>query len=147
MMLILALGAAWQVLASSPLVAESQIQGAWRTESYVLKDGSQYDLDGLIVFTEKDWTVLFFVLDEDNQLRRGSGEAGTYALQGEHLTFTHLYNISAGDQLGSLAASPLRMVIHRGEPPTEPCRVEFDGDRMTIFFPSGNKIDFRRSSG
>jgi hypothetical protein len=134
-------------LYSVPVAAlDPRVAGAWRTERYILRDGSQHPLDGLIFFTEKDWTVLFFVLDGEKEPQRGSGEGGTYTLDGEHLTFTHVYHLSAGKQLGSLAASPLRMEIDHLDPSTEPCRVEIEGERMVIFFPSGNKIDFRRSS-
>ena len=130
------------------LPASGQITGAWNPESYVLKDGTEYTVSGLIFFTETDWTVLFFVQDEDGNVRRGSGEGGTYTLDGDLLTFTHFYNLSAGDALGSLAASPLRMSVREAaEAATEPCEVEVGEAKMTIRFPSGNRMVFARSSG
>ncbi len=130
------------------LPASAQITGAWNPESYVLNDGTEYKVSGLIFFTESDWTVLFFVEDEEGNVRRGSGEGGTYTLDGDLLTFTHFYNLSAGDALGSLAASPLRMSVREAaEAATEPCEVEVSETSLTIRFPSGNRMVFARSSG
>ncbi len=144
------------VLVLIPLVAafsppamgeESSILGAWKAEKYDLKDGSSHALDGLIFFTDSDWATLFFTLDADKKPRRGSGEAGTYVLDGDRLTFSHVYHLSVGKELGSLPAAPLRMEIKHADPTTEPCRIEIKGDEMVIFFPSGNQIRFSRSSG
>jgi hypothetical protein len=129
------------------LPASAQITGAWNPESYVLKDGSEYTVSGFIFFTESDWTVLFFVEDEEGEVRRGSAEGGTYTLDGDRLTFTHFYNLSAGDALGSLAASPLRMSVREAaEAATEPCEIEVSETSLTIRFPSGNRMMFARSS-
>ena len=133
-------------LPASP--ASGPIVGAWHPESYVLKDGTEYAVSGLIFFTESDWTVLFFVQDEDGNVRRGSGEGGTYTLEGDRLTFTHFYHLSAGDAVGSLAESPLRMSVRdAAEAAAEPCRVDVREQSMTIEFPSGNRMEFQRSSG
>ena len=143
------------VLVLIPLVASSSslaigeevsILGAWKAESYDLKTGTSHSLDGLIFFTENDWATLFFTLDADKKPRRGSGEAGTYVLEGEHLTFSHQYHMSAGEELGSLPAAPLSMEIKHADPTIEPCRFEIKGDEMVIFFPSDNQIRFNRSS-
>ena len=128
--------------------ASGQIAGAWSPENYVLKDGTEYDVSGLIFFTASDWTVLFFVEDEDGNVRRGSGEGGTYTLEGDKLTFTHFYHLSAGDAVGSLAESPLRMSVREAaEAAVEPCEVDLSATSLTIRFPSGNRIEFTRSSG
>jgi hypothetical protein len=123
------------------------LRGAWRPESYVMKDGSRSSVDGLIFFTEKDWAVLFFVT-ENGEPRRGAAEGGTYTLQGGDLVFTHLYHFSSGKAVGALPESPLRMEIKDAAAgTTEPCRVEIEADRLTIrFLPSGNSMIFRRSS-
>ena len=127
--------------------ASAQITGAWNPESYTLKDGSEYSVSGFIFFTKTDWTVLFFVEDEEGNVRRGSAEGGTYTIDGDRLTFTHFYNLSAGDALGSLAASPLRMSVREAaEAATEPCDVEVSETSLTISFPSGNRMVFARSS-
>lgn len=134
---------AW--LLSVPSVAAAQdIEGAWRPELYVMKDGTELTVDGRIFFTEADWTVLFFVT-ENGEPRRGSAEGGTYRLEGENLEFTHHYHLSAGEAVASLPEAPLRMSIARGEDAAEePCRIELAGDRLTIFFPSGNRMRFQR---
>ncbi len=128
--------------------ASGQIIGAWSPESYVLKDGTELEVSGLIFFTEKDWTVLFFVKDEQGHVRRGSGEGGTYELEGDRLKFTHFYHLSAGERIGPLPPSPLRMSVRdAAEAATEPCVVDFGKTSMTIHFPSGNRMVFARSSG
>ena len=128
--------------------ASGQILGAWNPESYILKDGTEYSVSGLIFFTEKDWTVLFFVKDEQGNVRRGSGEGGIYELEGDRLTFTHFYHLSAGEQLGPLPPSPLRMSVRdAAEAAREPCVVDVGETSMTIDFPSGNRMVFARSSG
>jgi hypothetical protein len=81
-------------------------------------------------------------------VRRGSGEGGTYELEGDRLTFTHFYHLSAGEQLGPLPPSPLRMSVRDAdEAAREPCVVDVGETSMTIDFPSGNRMVFARSSG
>jgi len=126
---------------------DSEIRGAWRTERYNLKEGGEHPVEGLIFFAEKDWTVLFFVMGDDGEAKRGSGEGGSYTLDGGKLVFKHLYHLSAGGKVGSFSESPLRMFVKEASDAiTEPCRVTIDGDSMTIYFPSGNSIEFSRSS-
>ena len=134
--------------AASPAVSKApDIRGAWNPETYFLKDGSELKVGGFIFFTESDWTVLFFVVDKEGTAQRGSGEGGTYTLDGEDLVFTHLYDLTAGKKVASLpAVEPQYVVRDPSAAPTENCRVEFDGDGMVIHFPSGNRISFRRSS-
>ncbi|MGH9336771.1 MAG: hypothetical protein ACRD21_23775, partial [Vicinamibacteria bacterium] len=96
---------------------------------------------GLIFFTEIDWTVLFFVKGQAGALERASGEGGTYTLDGGRLVFTHLYHLSGG-------STPVKMSVKSAEEAeTEPCRIEIAADELTIHFPSGNRMRFRRSSG
>ena len=130
-----------------PAAEASEIRGAWRAETYILKAGGQHQVGGHIFFTETDWTVLFFVLGDDEKPKRGSGEGGTYTLDGEDLVLSHLYLLTAGQEVGSLPESPLRMEVKASaDAATEPCRAVLDGDSMTLFFPSGNHMTFRRSS-
>ena len=65
-------------LTSHPTVAQHQIDsgddvdlaGVWQAENYILMDGTEHPVVGKIFFTENDWTVLFFVLDESGVTRR-----------------------------------------------------------------------------
>jgi hypothetical protein len=131
------------VFGSLPALADSPVEGAWRPELYTLKDGTVREVTGFIFFTDRDWTVLFFVKDGKGGLERGSGEGGTYTLEGDELVFTHLYQLSGGETpLKMLAADPKEAEI-------EPCRIELGGDSdetLTIHFPSGNRMRFRKSS-
>ena len=127
--------------------AAQDLQGAWRAETYVLAGGVSHTVDGMIFFTATDWTVLFFVLDQEGVGRRGSGEGGTYALEGDRLTFRHRYNLSAGEEMEGLPASALRMQISDAAgAAVEPCTIELSEERLTIHFPSGNQMMFSRSS-
>jgi hypothetical protein len=127
---------------------ESRLQGSWEPEHYLLKDGIEFSVTGQIFFTQTDWAVLFFVLGEDGTPQRGSGEGGTYTLKGDKLIFSHQYHLSAGEATGSLSESPLRMEItEAAEATREPCTVELDEERLTVNFPSGNAMLFRRRSG
>jgi hypothetical protein len=124
------------------------IRGAWKPKTYLLKDRSQHPVDGLIFFTETDWAVLFFVLDENDTPQKGSGEAGTYTLNKNQLVFTHNYHLSGGNPVGNLSASPLKMEIkNAAEASTENCTIEFNQNNLTIYFPSGNSMTFQRKSG
>jgi hypothetical protein len=126
---------------SAPVLAQSPVEGAWHPEIYTLKDGSEQKVTGLIFFTDRDWTVLFFTMDGAGALQRGAGEGGTYTLEGDRLVFTHLYHLSGG-------STPLKMSAKSPEDAEqEPCRIERAGEILTIYFPSGNRMSFRRSSG
>ena len=126
----------------------SDIRGAWKPETYRLKSGPVHDVTGLITFTDKDWSVLFFIVTDEGP-RRGSGEGGTYTLEGDKLTFRHLYNLSGGHAVDGFEASELTMKVRpadAGDAPAEPCTITIEEDLLTIFFPSGNQMTFRRSS-
>ncbi|MFQ5421081.1 MAG: hypothetical protein ACE5EY_12050 [Anaerolineae bacterium] len=123
------------------------IQGAWQPQSYSLKEGGQFQVDGLIFFTKSDWTVLFFVLDEDGTPQRGSAEGGGYTLAENRLTFAHHYHLSGGSAVGSLPETPLTMEIRSvGEATKEACTIDLSNDHLTIRFPSGNSMTFKRMS-
>ena len=124
------------------------IRGTWKPESYRLKSGPVHEVTGLIAFTEKDWSVLFFIVTDEGP-RRGSGEGGTYTLEGDKLTFRHLYNLSGGHAVDGFEASELSMRVRPADAedaPAEPCTITIEEDHLTIFFPSGNQMTFRRSS-
>ena len=142
--------AAFLLLGAVPLAAAEppDLRGSWRPESYRLKSGPAHEVTGLITFTEKDWSVLFFIMTDEGP-RRGSGEGGTYTLEGDKLTFRHLYNLSGGHAVDGFEASDLSMKVRTpdaDDAPAEPCTIEIANDLLTIYFPSGNLMTFRRSS-
>jgi len=120
-------------------------EGVWNARSYQLATGGAHDLRGQIFFTKQSWQVLFFVM-EGEEARRGSAEGGSYVLSDEGLVFTHLYNLSTGDEMEGLPESPLRMVARVGEGPQEPTRYEIMDDELVLYFPSGNRMRFQRGS-
>jgi len=139
--------AAGVVAQTTAAAAAQDLQGAWRAETYVLAGSVSHPIDGMIFFTATDWTVLFFVLDQEGVSHRGSGEGGTYVLEGDRLTFRHRYNLSAGEEMEGLPASALRMqVSDAAGAAVEPCTIELSEEWLTIHFPSGNRMMFSRSS-
>ena len=125
----------------------ADLRGAWHPKTYTLKDGTSHPVSGLIVFTDRDWIVVFLVTPDGRTPKRGSGEAGTYTFAGDKLVFTHRYNLSGGDAVPGLPADPFQMNLHdAASAPTEACTVEQAGDRMTIRFPSGNAMTFERAA-
>lgn len=133
---------------SQPETGSLDIRGAWKPETYRLQSGPVHVVTGLISFTEKDWSVLFFIVTDEGP-RRGSSEGGTYTLEGDKLTFRHLYNLSGGHAVDGFEASDLSMRVRPPDAvdaPAEPCTIKVKDDLLTIFFPSGNQMTFRRSS-
>ena len=120
-----------------------EVKGIWGAEKYELATGAAHDVRGRIVFGEREWQVLYFVLDAAGEPRRGSGEGGTYEVRGDTVIFTHLFHLSAGDSLVGLPASALRMqALEVGA--EEPTRAAVEDGWLTLFFPSGNRMTFRR---
>ena len=149
---ILVLGAAVSTAAANTPAQSAagplDIRGSWKPETYRLKSGPIHEVTGLITFTKKDWSVLFFIVTDEGP-RRGSGEGGTYTLDGDKLTFRHLYNLSGGHAVEGFEASDLSMRVRPKDAvdaPSEPCTITIEEDLLTIFFPSGNQMAFRRSS-
>lgn len=128
-------------LAQSPV---ADLHGVWIPQSYHLADGDTLAVTGHIFFTGEHWTVLFFVMQNGEPVR-GSAEGGTYERTDDRLVFTHLHHLSVGAAVGGLPEAPLRMET-RGAAgaPTEPTRVTIWGEHLTLFFPSGNSMTFRR---
>ena len=77
----------------------SGLQGAWAADRYLMAEAGEHDVQGRIFFTDREWQVLFFVVDESGEVRRGSAEGGTYSLVGDALVLTHLFNLSAGEAM------------------------------------------------
>lgn len=125
--------------------SRAELQGVWAAERYHMAAGAEYEVQGRIFFGERDWQVLFFVVDDADEVRRGSAEGGTYTLEGGELVFAHLFNLSFGEEMPGLPAAELRMVSRPpGEAPLEPTNLAIEGDRLTLYFPSGNRMTFRR---
>lgn len=134
------------LLVALPMVAfmphsEGNLQGAWQLQSYLLKNGARRDVEGLLLFTESSWSVVFFILDGATP-ERGSAEAGAYTLEGDRLIFFHRYNLSGGKSIEHVPGqSPIRMTARsKGEAVEEVCRVEMQDKGLTIYFPSGNQL-------
>ena len=136
------------VMAAPVRTQEADLRGAWQVDCYVLADGSRYQVDGLMLFSETDWAVVYFVKDADGQPQRGAGEGGPYTLDGERLVLLRDYLVIASEEIGALPEIPLRFDVPGvTDQVVEECRLEIGAGRLTIEFPSGNRMGFRRSSG
>lgn len=123
------------------------VRGGWQAETYTLKTGERHSLKGQIVFTATDWSVTFFVIPAGQAPQRAAAEGGTYTLDGTSLVLKHLYDFSAGAALPGLPESPMKMTVQdRQTASAEPVTVTVDIERLTLAFPSGNTMSFRRSS-
>ena len=133
---------------SVPVSAQTpEITGAWAAQTYVMNGGAEHRAEGRIFFTESDWQVVYFVVDEAGIVRRGSAEGGTYTLEGNTLIFLHLHHLSTGAAMEGLEEAPLRMVARGAEDAVEErSTVRVEGDRLVLGFPSGNRLIFTRSS-
>ena len=135
-------------LSAGPAAAQStDLDGAWRADQYELAAGGSHPLAGHIMFVDGEWNVLFYVLDGGNEPVRMSAEGGTFTRSGEDLVFTHLYYAAKGEAVEGLAAAPFEMRVNRGEPVVEPSTASVEGGRLTLFFPSGNRMTFSRAPG
>jgi hypothetical protein len=141
---LLALGLALPVEVAAQDGAD--VRGAWSAQRYVLATGAVHEVRGQIFFAERDWQVLFFVMGEEGP-ERGSGEGGTYERTEDGVVFSHLFNLSVGEAMEGLEEAPLRMTARGAEgAPLEPTRLDVEGDVLTLYFPSGNRMMFRKSS-
>ncbi len=131
---------------AQPAAASPDVRGAWHAELYALKTGERHPVKGMIVFTASEWSVTFFVTPDGKAPQRAAAEGGTYTLDCTTLALRHLYRFSAGSALPGLPESPMRMEVDRTEAPLEPITVTIDVERLTLSFPSGNAMTFRRSS-
>jgi hypothetical protein len=127
--------------------AASNLRGSWQAESYTMKDGTiTYPARGQIIFSDKDWTVLFFTI-KGGVVARGSGEGGFYETSGDKLVFFHRFFAGpAFEAIPGLKAQKGEARINE-TPIREETTYKIEGDRLTINFgPSGNKLTWIKSS-
>jgi hypothetical protein len=141
--LVLGLGLTLSALSD----AANDLRGSWQAESYTMKGGAiTYPARGQIIFSKKDWTVLFFTL-KDGAVVRGSGEGGYYETSGDKLTFFHRF--FAGPAFEAIPGLKPQKADARinDQPMREETTYKIEGDRLTIQFgPSGNTLTWTRSS-
>jgi len=109
--------------------ATDPVQGAWRTVRYVVK-GSPTDIEGVLLLVDGRWSTLYFVPGADGPW--GSGEAGSYEVDGRTLSFHHRLMFQGG------GGRPLHITQEASH--VEACPIAIAGDTLTIQFPSGNTL-------
>ena len=120
------------------------LEGFWTPEKYLLESGESKPVSGHISFGKNQWSVVFFILDDEGKPLSASAEGGEYSLENNNLIFWHSYNfsdVSKGD------VTELTKTISRTENrQKEFCTIEIEDDLLAIYFPSGNAMIFSRSS-
>jgi hypothetical protein len=140
----------WAVLAigaSATRAAEpgNPLIGGWRAEHYYLKDGSDYPLLGQILFTEKNFQVIYIVV-QDGKPQRGSGEGGDYTVEANNVTFIHHY-IAAPEAPAIKGLKAQTKEAKKWEQDlVEHSTFDVKGDELTLFMPSGNRLTWTRIS-
>ncbi len=132
---------AWLGLITSCNQADNPLIGSWKPQKYVLASGESKPVDGHIFFSGDQWSVVFFILDEDKKPVSASAEGGTYTLENNNLTFFDRYNISDVDKG---VASELKKTLRTDneEFTKEYCSIEVEEGILVIYFPSGNAMIF-----
>lgn len=110
-----------------------RVEGVWQTETYVV-GGKATPVEGVLFLTTGRWATLYFVPGDAGPW--GSAEAGEYRFDRGRLTFLHRLVFQGG------GGRPLHLDQQASR--EEICSVAFDGDRLTIGFPSGNHLQLRR---
>jgi hypothetical protein len=123
----------------------SPLVGGWKADHYFLKDGSSYPLLGQILFTRNNWTVLFIVV-KDGKPQRGSGEGGDYTVDGNKVVFIHHYVASTGAPAIAGLKEQASRALEWEPSHAENSTFDIQGDRLTLFMPSGNRLTWTRSS-
>jgi hypothetical protein len=111
----------------------TSVEGAWRTESYIV-NGQPTDVDGVLLLVDGRWSTLYFVTGPAGVW--GSAEAGSFELSGHLLSFHHRLMFQGGD---ARALNMTQAATH-----IEVCPISIENDTMSIQFPSGNTLRCRR---
>jgi hypothetical protein len=130
----------------APARAATALEGSWKADRYYLKNGSEYPAAGQILFTGNQFSVVYLVL-KDGKPQRGSGEAGDYSVDGEKVVFTHRYLVTTpAEAIPGLEQQQLHHAERSASDPTTIERATFkiEGERLTLFFPSGNRLTWTR---
>ena len=143
---ILSLACTGFIACAEAPVPQQSLDGSWRPVVYQLHQGEREPVDGILFLDDGVWSVVFFVLDESGEPVRGSGEGGSYTVDGDQLALTHHFVLSAGQAVGKMHQDPLRMELYGdgGAAGVEMCSFTIADDRLTLFFPSQNEMIFER---
>lgn len=111
--------------------SDQSIIGVWNTHTYVVQ-GKEHELDGLIIFTERHFAGTGFSKFSGGEMDDSNANAGTYRVEGNKLLMQQQVqiHIRPGDE---------KEPIFYGKGVPEEATYEIEGDRLTIYFPSGNK--------
>lgn len=121
------------------------LRGAWEPREYVLRDGAAHALQGLMIFGSTEWSTLFF-LGPAGEPVWGVGLGGSYRLDGDRLALTHRYALSTGDPPAGVPPVSRLAARAAADAAVEECRVRVEDDRLSLSFPSGNRMTYRRVS-
>ncbi len=127
-----------------PKNTDTAISGFWLPKKYVMINGESKDVSGHISFGSNQWSVVFFILDDDGNPMNASAEGGEYLLEKNNLTFWHSYNFS--DTSKGITGNLTKTVSSKDNRQKEFCHIELEEDTLVIYFPSGNAMIFSKST-
>ncbi len=110
---------------------DARLRGVWKTLVYVV-GGEEHPMNGLFIFTARHFAANAFFRMSGGAQDDSNANAGTYRTEGDRIVFTQQVQIHVrpGDE---------EQPIVYGKDVVEEARYEIEGDRLTVFFPSGNK--------
>ena len=123
---------------------DSILSGFWIPKKYLMSNGESKDVYGHISFGKNQWSVVFFILDEEGNPTSGSAEGGEFMLEDDNLTFWHYYNFA--DISKGTSGNLNKTIYKEDQRQKELCRIEIDEDILVIYFPSGNAMIFSKSA-
>jgi len=110
--------------------------GAWKALTYVI-DSKEHPMEGLFVFTQRHYSAnVRFKLGHES-IDAANGNAGSYSIDGKRIVFAQWVqvHIRPGD--------PKESILSR-KGPDEVSEYRFEGDRLILLFPSGNRYVLER---
>jgi len=115
---------------------ERQLVGAWRAVTYVM-DGQPHPIEGLFIFTSRYYSANIRLKQSTGTIDTANGNAGPYTSDEKHIVFTQWVQIHVRPN------DPDEPVLSR-RGPDESTAYAFDGNRLILTFPSGNKYVLER---
>jgi hypothetical protein len=122
--------------AASPADQDRVLVGAWKAVTYEI-NGVGHPMHGLFIFTKNYYSANVRFKLSDGPIDDANGNAGPYTRKGNRIVFKQWVqtHVRPGDTI--------QPVLSR-EGPDEAADYRFEGDRLTLIFPSKNRYVLER---
>jgi hypothetical protein len=123
-------------VAASPTAQDRDLVGAWKAVTYEINSVG-HPMQGLFIFTKSYYSANVRFNLGSGPVDDANGNAGPYARQGSRIVFTQWVQVHVrpGDK---------NTPVLSGAGPDEAADYRFDGDRLILSFPSGNRYILER---